>query len=255
MVLGIVGLVLAISGFVSGYYIRYSVEDVVEKSMRVCDENASTYKNWLQNFEGSSNETAIDEDKDTTIPLYKYFYVFNMTNPTEYLNGEAAELTENGPYVLREYISFLNVSFEGDNHVSYDDWHYYVPQDGTRNTKDMFCEGCTRNDVVTNLNVAYLRLLGQGQNEGSVLLASKCTQGQILNIQSALAGKIPFCNTTQAGDMSQDSACGCCNPYPSVVPSPDGAFSLSLSLSFFLFLNTTTTTTTTFQVVWNAVQS
>ena len=140
-----------------------------------------------------------------------------MTNPTEYMNGEAAELVENGPYVLREYISFLNVSFEGDNNVSYDEWHYYVPQDGMQNTTNMFCEGCTRNDLVTNLNVAYLRLLGQGQNEGSVLLASKCTQGQILNIQSALAGKLPFCNTSQAGDMSQDAACGCCNPYPSVV--------------------------------------
>ena len=238
-VLGTVGIILAISGFLSGFFLRYTIEDTVEKSMRVCDENASTYKNWLQNFEGSPNETHIDEDSETTIPLYKYFYVFNMTNPTEYMNGEAAQLVENGPYVLREYISFLNVSFEGDNNVSYDEWHYYVPQDGMQNTTNMFCEGCTRNDLVTNLNVAYvsffcfranftivshtrsrnryLRLLGQGQNEGSVLLASKCTQGQILNIQSALAGKMPFCNTSQAGDMSQDAACGCCNPYPSVV--------------------------------------
>ena len=226
------GIILAISGLLSGFFIRYTIEDTVEKSMRVCDETASTYKNWLQNFEGSPNETHIDEDSETTIPLYKYFYVFNMTNPTEYLNGEeAAELVENGPYVLREYISFLNVSFEGDNNVSYDEWHYYVPQDGMRNTTNMFCEGCTRNDMVTNLNVAYLRLLGQGQNEGSVILASKCTQGQILNIPIAIAGQIPFCNTSQAGDMSQDAACGCCNPYPNVVSRVICSSNIHLTIS------------------------
>lgn len=215
----LVGSILLASGLICGFYFHYTIESQIEEQMRVCDKSASSYDGWLQNFEGSPNETAIEEDKETTIPLYNYFYVYNMTNPTEYLQGMPPLLVEKGPYVLREYISFLNVSFEVNGNVTYDQWHYYVPQDGDApNTKDMNCAGCHRNDVFTNLNVAYLKLLAQGQNEGSVILGSKCTPNQIVNIASAIAGQMEFCNSTQAGDVSADDQCGCCNPYPSKIP-------------------------------------
>lgn len=217
-IFGIVGALCLIGGLLAGFYLKYSIDSTIQDSMTVCDPKAPGYSNWLQNFEGSPNETKIDQDKETTIPLYNDFYIYNMTNPTEYLNGGVAALVERGPYVLRNYISFLDVNFDKTN-VTYDEWHYYVPQDGLNGQKDLFCQGCDRNDVITNLNAAYLRLLGQAQNEGLLILASKCTQTQVANVASAVQGKLPFCNTTEAGNKVYDATCGCCNPYPGKLPT------------------------------------
>jgi len=214
------GLVLLAIGLGVGLYERRFLDSSVANSMRVCSKKDSNYASWEQNFEGGVNETEIEEDKENTIPLYKHFYLYNMTNPSDYLAGEVPVLVERGPYVLREYQSFLDVEFDGDN-VTYEEWHYFVPQDGQDNkTENMFCEGCDINDEFHNLNGAYLRLLGQGQNEGSLILAATCTAVQISNIAAALDPRqaMAFCNNT-AKEPGTSALCGCCNPYAGI-PTP-----------------------------------
>ena len=88
--------------------------------------------------------------------------------------------------------------------MSYDEWHYYVPQDGMQ-TRQTCSVRVVRETICTRILTSPIFVCRDRvrMSCSSVLFASKCTQGQILNIQSALVGKLPFCNTSQAGDISR----------------------------------------------------
>ena len=62
-------------------------------------------------------------------------------------------------------------------------------------------------DKITNLSPIYLSVLGQVNDEFSMVLSLSCTQAQITNIPSASSKS--QCNSTQINDMNEKD-CTCC---------------------------------------------
>ncbi|MHA2251121.1 MAG: hypothetical protein ACXAD7_12220 [Candidatus Kariarchaeaceae archaeon] len=73
--------------------------DSAIKDARIVPLSTETedYEDWL---------TSTDEDDP---PLYKRYYFWNLTNPTDFLAGETPLLEEIGPYVYRQYDTKFDV--------------------------------------------------------------------------------------------------------------------------------------------------
>uniref|UniRef100_A0A8D8V6Q0 Protein croquemort n=1 Tax=Cacopsylla melanoneura TaxID=428564 RepID=A0A8D8V6Q0_9HEMI len=85
--------------------------------------------------------------KNTTLPLYLDFYMFNWVNPEESLSNSNVKpiLVERGPYVFREVHEKLNLTWNDNGTVSY--WQrrtwYFEPT----------LSNGTLSDEITSVNV------------------------------------------------------------------------------------------------------
>ncbi|KAI2651675.1 Lysosome membrane protein 2 [Labeo rohita] len=94
---GVVGALLLISGIaliVSGLF-QTLIHNKLKGEISLT-EGSKVFATW----------------KNPPPPVYMQFFFFNVTNPNEFLKGEAkAHLTEMGPYTYRQYRPKRNVSF------------------------------------------------------------------------------------------------------------------------------------------------
>ena len=64
------------------------------------------------------------------VPLTYSVYLWNVTNPSEVINGKKPIVHEVGPYVFKEIKERLNATFEtdynGHNLVKFWEWTYYI---------------------------------------------------------------------------------------------------------------------------------
>lgn len=169
---------------------------------------------------------------------------YNIENPEEYLKqGVDAIVVEKGPYIIKKHAVKYDVSFKpsgltrdtGNNKASieYNEANLYIPLDinidvkrtnMTRSTdlKLMWLGGqrldvasyekkmpnhLSMKDSVTSLSPIYQSILGEVNDEFSLILSLVCTPSQINNIFEADTKK--QCSDTELNDMEQ-SGCSCC---------------------------------------------
>ncbi|KAI8512908.1 CD36 [Branchiostoma belcheri] len=99
--------------------------------------------------------------KDPPYPIYMQFYFFNLLNKDEVLNGAKPAFQEKGPYTYREVRHKVNVTFNGNDTVSYVDLKSYsfVPR----------MSAGTLNDTFTSINIAAMTLSEWFANERDVV--------------------------------------------------------------------------------------
>merc|ERR1711988_220815 len=96
--------------------------------------------------------------------MYQNVYLFNLTNPDDVLQGGSPVFQEIGPYVYRIYRQKLKPQFLDDgNQVSNYLWRWFVPEPSKSNGSDV-------EDVVTNVNPAYMGVVFTAQGEEQMKL-------------------------------------------------------------------------------------
>ncbi|MFX1554402.1 MAG: hypothetical protein ACFFBV_10795, partial [Promethearchaeota archaeon] len=114
----------------------------------------SNYGEWISNnYSGA-------------IPMYRKFYLWNLTNPSEILKGDKPEYEEVGPYIFREFTTKYNVSFSPNwDEVTYKQYPTYIFE------PEMSDSSCSPEDQITNINPAYLGVLELAGNEENLIKA------------------------------------------------------------------------------------
>lgn len=199
----------------------------------VCDETGDGMKEF-----SSVDFTNVNHD-------YMNYYLFNIENPQEYLDGNAdAEVVEKGPYALRKFTTKYDITFKkstvstrntGPNAaIEYKVAEAYVAldkevalQSNMRREDDLSLTWSNDqivdlpseaqrtpsylsfSDEITNLSQEYLKLLGQVNDEMSMILRMVCSPKQVENILTAGStdGKAQ-CTANQLKDPNED--CSCC---------------------------------------------
>lgn len=235
-----IGAVLLLSGFLLGWLCWENLlHGKVKKTYtvligegkgsrhRVCKEGTNSN---LEKF----NSVDFGEKPHSTL---KYF-LYNIENPKEYLSGENGIVVEKGPYMLRKHTAKYNVDFASSSiskssntenmSIEYDVARAYVVLDKNtdvtstmkRNMADFSLswsadqrtslpahdkvtpDHLKMNDKITNLSPIYLSVLGELNDEMSLVLSLSCSASAIENI--LLAGTKGQCSSLD------DSDCACC---------------------------------------------
>lgn len=112
----------------------------------------SRVKEDVQLKPGSS---VFNEWKNTSIPFFKKFYIFNLTNPEEVMAGSATPSVEQiGPYSYREIRSNKVLEWTDDDSIV-----KFMPNRTYIFDPETSCVGCDdRNDTFVNVNIPLLTL-------------------------------------------------------------------------------------------------
>lgn len=100
--LGCTGLLCAVLGAVMIVKLPSIVKQQVYKNVRI-DPSSLSFSVW----------------KEIPVPFYLSIYFFDVMNPKEILQGEKPEVRERGPYVYREFRHKSNITFNGNDTVSF----------------------------------------------------------------------------------------------------------------------------------------
>ncbi|CAC5419753.1 SCARB2 [Mytilus coruscus] len=96
------GWLLCVIGGISIPVVSYFIKKQVEKTV-IIKKGGVLYDLW----------------KETPIPIYMQFYMFNVTNVYEILNGGKPYVTQKGPYTYIEKREKFNITFHPNGTVSY----------------------------------------------------------------------------------------------------------------------------------------
>ncbi|XP_018315153.1 scavenger receptor class B member 1 [Mycetomoellerius zeteki] len=120
--------------------------------------------------------------KEPNLDIYLKIYVFNITNPIEFLSGkEKLKLQEIGPYVYQEYLVNDNITFNDNDTIS------YVPRRTVVYVPEMSV-GDPMEDIVNVPNIPYLGISSALSDAGFIVnypivqLANLMNTKPILNI-------------------------------------------------------------------------
>ncbi|XP_074868467.1 scavenger receptor class B member 1 isoform X2 [Carettochelys insculpta] len=102
VVLGLLGLGVALFGLVLLFVLPSVVRDQVIKNVRI-DPNSISYGMW----------------KDIPVPFYLSAYFFEVMNPKEIELGAKPVVNQRGPYVYREHRYKTNITFHDNGTVSF----------------------------------------------------------------------------------------------------------------------------------------
>ncbi|MFX0017266.1 MAG: hypothetical protein ACFFBT_07600 [Promethearchaeota archaeon] len=167
------GVALMPTGFLLHNFIQTEIEKGIAEEIRIPGPNDPGYNEWISN------------DYPDAIPEYRKFYMWNLSNPAQFLTGNRPILEEIGPYVFREYTTKYEVSYSAKlDEVTYKQYSTY------RFQPDMSAPLCSLDDNIININPAYLGVLELAENEEnlikvmfpSVLSEVKTMFGEELNI-------------------------------------------------------------------------
>ncbi|MFX1377240.1 MAG: hypothetical protein ACFFA0_15660 [Promethearchaeota archaeon] len=148
----ILGFTLIPSGFIFQNIIHNELDKGIAEEICVPRPNSPDYENWISN------------DYSGAVPMYRRFYMWNLTNPIGFINGDKPEYTEIGPYVYREYTTKYNVSFSANwDEVTYKQYQTYEFE------TEMSHPLCSPDDYITNVNPAYLGVLELVENEENLI--------------------------------------------------------------------------------------
>eukprot|EP00656_Telonema_subtile_P055053 TRINITY_DN8405_c0_g2_i4.p1 TRINITY_DN8405_c0_g2~~TRINITY_DN8405_c0_g2_i4.p1 ORF type:complete len:683 (+),score=166.52 TRINITY_DN8405_c0_g2_i4:321-2369(+) len=151
---------MAIGCLLFGLLLPQVLNHDLEDRPQVCDEESTGYGKWLTN--DPSNQLGVS---GPFVPRYRKFYVWNMTNPAEFLQGGKPIMQELGPYTYHSYSTKFNVSFTSTTQT-YRTWFdlKFSPENS--------CATCVEDDNVTMMNPVYLELLAKSQGETNFMLGA-----------------------------------------------------------------------------------
>ncbi|MFX1322211.1 MAG: hypothetical protein ACFFAQ_11265 [Promethearchaeota archaeon] len=154
LILLALGFALIPTGFLLNDFIQTEIDKGIANEIRIPEPDDSSYDEWISN------------DYPSAIPMYRKFYMWNLTNPNEFLMGKKPELEEVGPYTFREYTTKYNVSYSAKmDEVTYKQYPTYIFQ------PDMSAPLCSLDDNIINVNPAYLGVLELAGNEENLIKA------------------------------------------------------------------------------------
>lgn len=182
-------LFLASVGVIVGYiYYNDHVSDEMKSATKICSTND-------ENF----------DDAFTTTSQETISWVYNVTNPFEYLSkGATAEVHELGGFSYDMKITRTNPRFsEGGDRILFTQ---YV---SGRFNPSKSAPGLDITDEIYSINVAYLAVLGNARHEAMLMLAATCTRPQLGTMGNT---NVPVCLSEQVGNES--FVCQCCSPSP-----------------------------------------
>ncbi|XP_055891702.1 lysosome membrane protein 2-like [Biomphalaria glabrata] len=105
----------------------YPVNQAIKKLL-VLAEYSMTYDLW----------------KDIPLPIFLQFYIFNVENPEEVMNGSKPILTQTGPYTYRERRLKVNITWNQNGTISYRQIRKY--------TFDPEMSAGNETDLITTIN-------------------------------------------------------------------------------------------------------
>jgi len=140
---GTFGILLLLIGIGGPFLFEYEMKNIIYHQVVVDSTDAPSYYMW-------QNNTASGDAS-----LYMKYYIFNITNPEEVINGGIPEVKEFGPYTYREYWVYFNVSFdESGSEVTWNKWKYYVWD------PEHSFPGANDSDIYTIANIPFQGVLG-----------------------------------------------------------------------------------------------
>jgi len=119
------------------------IKDMVLPTQKAKEQNDQGWRQFVDNSQPDSN------------PLYQKFYLWNLTNPDEVLNGSKPIVTEVGPYVYRACQRRLNTSFwidrDGYKQCKFKlyNWYTYEPSMTGQHLD-------ARKDIIRTVNMVLL---------------------------------------------------------------------------------------------------
>jgi len=143
------GLLLVVLGFGLGWgAFPGIVEKIVEESLDLTDENSEGSKNF----------------KSPPVPVYMKFTFYDIQNAETFIkNEEKAVFVEKGPYTYREIRMKQNYTY-GDQYLEYSQYRHFEFQ------PDLSCQGCSKDDPMTILNMPLLGAVDAAFKTGSSML-------------------------------------------------------------------------------------
>ena len=146
------GLIMMPTGFVLAEVIQDEIDKGVAEQVSIpTDKDSDAYDEWVSN------------DYKDAPEYYRTIYMWNLTNPDDFLNGSTPIYEEVGPFKFREYTTKYNIDFSDDeSEVSYKQYSTFEQVYGDD----------ISNVNITNINPAYLGALEKagGTDKGFVRL-------------------------------------------------------------------------------------
>lgn len=120
--IGVIAVLFGIAFIVLGIVLPGVIKTKIDQGIcdQVCVPQSNAPKWKLDNWANNLNETEHP-------PLYRKFYVYNITNLAAVVNGTRPVVEELGPFVYRVYYNRFNISyFDDGNTVAYQQGRMYV---------------------------------------------------------------------------------------------------------------------------------
>ncbi|XP_065058153.1 lysosome membrane protein 2-like isoform X2 [Rhopilema esculentum] len=132
-----------------------------------------------------------DEFLKPTSPLYMSYYVFDLQNEADVLNGEKPKVIQRGPYTYKEMRENIPVLWEdGGNLLTYLENKTYIFD------QEMSCSNCTENDNITTPNIVALTFINDTMKSNTfvkvglagIMSAEKVTMFHKLTVKEIVFG-------------------------------------------------------------------
>lgn len=118
-----VGWALTILGAIMIPVLEYVVKKMVQHTV-IIKEGGEVYNYWL----------------DPPVPIFMQFYMFNITNPKEFLEGQRPAVAQSGPYTYSERRIKFNITWNSNGTVTYRQKRlfHFLPEKSSGNESDLF---------------------------------------------------------------------------------------------------------------------
>lgn len=134
-VLFIVGLLLAVAGISLFFVMDGVIQNKIDEKL-VLKPGTEVSKQW----------------QDPAVPIYMQFFMFDIANPIEAMQGERPYLVQKGPYSYREHRPKKNITWNSRT-VTYNEKMSYIFDAKTS------CDSCDPfTDIVTTVNIPLVTL-------------------------------------------------------------------------------------------------
>lgn len=151
-ILSILGLALII--------VAFTVPPIIDKKLADGIKDATTLTVQSRNENSLSYRTFVDSLDPDAVPTYMKHFLYNLTNPEDFLNGDKPKFVELGPWVYRKVTKRVNVEFNrdtmGDYTVSFNPVQYYLFD------AEQTAPGLSHETPITTLNVVFQILRHKG---------------------------------------------------------------------------------------------